>query len=293
MTRQIRALIVDDSYTTRRMVMNALSQTGLAEFLFVEADDGLDALEKYQHGKTQILFVDMNMPRMDGLAFIRELHARHENCPPSVIITAESSKEKLMEALSQTGVDAFLLKPVDRDRLYAGLKTLIGGIPEPSAPCVVPHGECVPQALREVLAQACDLELSSVPVDEEIRRGDVVFGMISILGDVQWSVVLGFTRDAASSVASRFAGCDGPIDDDDMGDAIGEITNILGSRVKLLLGKAGLVVEMSLPMVISASDFRFLIQRRRKGADAYAHFDSPVGELWTKVTVGLHPGMVL
>ena len=118
MARKVQALIVEDSHSIRQMVMRALNQTGLAEFVFTEAEDGIDALEKYQPGQTQILFVDMNMPRMGGLEFIRELHARHTDCPPGVIITAESGKEKLMEALKETGVDAFLLKPVPNGLQY-------------------------------------------------------------------------------------------------------------------------------------------------------------------------------
>ena len=57
--------------------MKALDLTGLAKFAFTEAEDGLDALEKYRDGDTDIVFVDMNMPRMGGLEFIRELHTRH------------------------------------------------------------------------------------------------------------------------------------------------------------------------------------------------------------------------
>ena len=159
MVRQLNTLIVDDSRTTRQMVMAALKQTGLAEFTFTEADDGIHALDQYQDGHTQLLFVDMNMPRMNGLEFIRKLRTQHKNCPPAVMITGESSTDKLTEAMHETGIDAFLLKPVDRDRLRTGLKTLIDSIPEPHGPSMVPNGECVSQALEEMLAKACKIEL--------------------------------------------------------------------------------------------------------------------------------------
>ncbi len=81
MLRRINALIVDDSPTTRKMVMTALNQTGLAEFDFTEANDGIDALAQYRAGQTQLLFVDMNMPRMNGRDFIRKLHTQHDQCP--------------------------------------------------------------------------------------------------------------------------------------------------------------------------------------------------------------------
>jgi len=157
MAREIRALIVDDSRTTRKMVMTALDQAGLAKFDFTEAEDGLDALEKFRPDETEIIFTDMHMPRMDGVEFLRRLHSLHKTCPPAVMITGESSKDRLLEALSVDGVDALLIKPVDRDRLRTGLKALVDSIPERSGPCLVPHGECVPEAVKTVLLEVCQL----------------------------------------------------------------------------------------------------------------------------------------
>ncbi len=293
MVRQLNALIVDDSRTTRKMVMAALKQTGLADFTFTEADDGIHALEQYPAGHTQLLFVDMNMPRMNGLDFIRKLHKQHKHCPPAVMITGESSTEKLTEAMHETGIDAFLLKPVDRDRLRIGLKTLIDSIPEPRGPSVVPNGECVPQAMQETLAKACKIELTEEPENEALRNGDMILGMISILGDVQWAVGLGFTPKTAQAVASRFACCDIASDSPDLGDAIGEIVNIVCGRTKSLLAERGLHTNISLPTVISASNFRRLIHRPGKTAVALKHHNSPIGKLWTVVTVGLSGGIIL
>ena len=157
MARRLNALVIDDSYTIRRAVMRALDQTGLADFVFTEAEDGLDALEKYRPGETQILFVDMNMPRMDGLTCVRKLRSKYEHCPPVVMITGEASTAKQAEAINEAGIDAFMIKPVDRDRLQVGLRKLIDAIPEDSGPCIVPHGECVPQAFQSVLPRPVTL----------------------------------------------------------------------------------------------------------------------------------------
>ena len=100
MTRPLNALVVDDSATIRKMIIRALNQTGLAEFTFTEAEDGVDALTKYVPGETEIIFVDMNMPKVGGLEFVRTLRAKHRKCPPIVMITAESSQERLAEARS-------------------------------------------------------------------------------------------------------------------------------------------------------------------------------------------------
>jgi len=292
MARTLNALIVDDSAMTRKMIMKALGQTGLADFSFTEAEDGVDALGKYRHGETEIIFVDMNMPRMDGLEFVRKLRSQHKTCPPTVMITAETSQERLAEAINESGVDAFLLKPVDRDRLQTGLRKLVDSIPEQSGPCIVPHGECVPQAVQEILAEACcGLEVSVEPGDEAVRSGRVVLGMIALHGSVHWSVVMGFTRDSATAVASRFAGYEVSPEGPDVGDAIGEIINMVGGRTKKLLSVKGLTASMSLPTVLGASEFQVLLQQR--SAADYVHFGSPAGKVWTILTVGVDVGMIL
>lgn len=291
MPRKLRTLIVEDSTTTRKMIMRALEQTGLAEFTFTEAEDGIDALSQYRPGEIEIIFVDMNMPRMGGLEFIRKLRSEYKKSPPTVIITAETSQERLAEAINEPGVNAFMLKPVDRDRLQTGLRKLVDSIPENTGPCVVPHGECVQQAMQTILASACDLGLTAEPDDESVRKGKIVLGMVSIQGEVHWSVALGFTQSSASAVASRFAGYEIPSDGPDLGDAIGEVTNIVAGRIKNNLGAKGLAANISLPTVIWAQGFQVLL--RHNTAVDYAHFNSEVGKIWIMVAVGMDNGMML
>lgn len=293
MLREIQALVIDDSTTMRRIIMSALRQTGLAEFVFAEAADGRDALDKFCPGQTQLLFVDMNMPRMNGLEFIRELRKRHADCPPAVMITAESNTERLKEAVREPGVAAFLLKPVDRDRLRSGLKTLIDSLPETSASCAVPHGECVPQAVQQILAKACGLQVNPVPVEAAIRRGEILLSIMSVVGAVQWSVELGFAQSAAQGVASRFAGSDVAPGGSEMGDAIGELSNIVGGRIKLLLSAREVAVNVSLPTVLWATNLQVLSQPRLKTAVAKSDFESEVGRLWSTVALGAVGGIVL
>ncbi len=291
MPRKLNALIVDDSKTSREMIARALEQTGLADFTFTKAEDGLDALAKFCPGETEIIFVDMNMPRMDGLQFVRELRSKHKKRPPTVMLTAESSRERLAEAFNESGVDAVILKPVDPDRLQAGLQKLVHSIPQSSGACVVPHGECVPLALQITLAKLCDLTLKIEPDNEDVRSGKVVLGLISIQGEVHWSVTTGFTPESASEIASKFAGYVIQPYSPDLGDAIGEITNIVAGRIKSELGAKGLGVSISLPTVIGAEALQMLIDHDR--ATAYTHFDSPAGKLWTIVSVGISSEVVL
>jgi two-component system chemotaxis response regulator CheY len=291
MTRSIRALIVDDSNMTRQMIMKDLAATGLAEFSFTEAGDGTEALEAYQPEEMDILFVDMQMPKMDGITFLKELHGRYSHTPPAVMITSESGEDIVRRAIHEAKVDGFLLKPVNKDRLNKGLKTLIDSLACTEGPSAVPHGETVPQALSEMFQQACGLKLESEPEDPEIRQGPVVLGSIGILGTVQWTVVLGFTRESATAIATKFAGM--PIEPDgaDMGDAISELTNIVAGHIKRLLHGRGIEANISLPHVNAADNIRVLSQR--SSTCEHRHFHCEAGRLWSSVTVGLTSGLML
>jgi two-component system, chemotaxis family, chemotaxis protein CheY len=108
---EIHALVIDDSGIMRKMVMRTLQQTGLATFAFTEAEDGADGLAKFNPRVTDIVFVDWNMPNMDGMDFVRRLRGQHPDRPvPIVMVTTEKLVQKVEEAL-EDGVDCFISKP--------------------------------------------------------------------------------------------------------------------------------------------------------------------------------------
>ena len=120
----INALVIDDSGIMRKMVMRTLNQTGLANFSFTEAVDGLDALEKFDPNTIDIAFVDWNMPNMSGIDFIRKLHENISEHVPIVMITTEGTMGKVEEALDEAGVDTYVVKPFTAEILQKKLEPL-------------------------------------------------------------------------------------------------------------------------------------------------------------------------
>jgi two-component system, chemotaxis family, chemotaxis protein CheY len=107
----IQALIIDDSGIMRKMVMRTLQQTSMASFVFTEAQDGADGLAKFNPRTTDIVFVDWNMPNMDGMDLVRRLRGQYpERHIPIVMVTTEKLVQKVEEAL-EDGVDCFISKP--------------------------------------------------------------------------------------------------------------------------------------------------------------------------------------
>jgi CheY-like chemotaxis protein len=293
MPRKIRVFLVDDSVATRKMLMRTLSDTGLADFSFVEASDGIDALEKYRPGELDLLLVDMEMPRMDGIEFLRALRRKNLRCPPAVIVTSEMSRERMMSVVNDSRADALLLKPLNSERLKRGLKQLIEGIPDPAGPWTVPHGDVVGDALKRVMHSVCEVDLETTDEPFGTTVGNVVFSMISIYGEVQWTVSVGYEEGAAVGVASRLAGEKISFDSEDLGDAIGEITNMVAGEIKRALINRNMQVQISLPTVLAATEIRWLVHSTQGVSHDQVRYSTPFGKMRIALTVGQGVEIVL
>ena len=108
------ALIVDDSVTIRQMVAFTLQQAG---FAIVEAVDGQDALDRLDGLKPDLVITDLNMPRMDGIHFIRQLRSRPTTRhTPVLMLTTESQEGKRQEGRA-AGATGWIVKPFHPEKL--------------------------------------------------------------------------------------------------------------------------------------------------------------------------------
>lgn len=121
-----KALVIDDSRVMRRMVMDTLQKAKLGEFDFVEAPDGVEALQKLKENEIDIAFVDWNMPNMSGIDFVREVRKQEKDADqepiPLVMVTSEKTMGKVQEALDEAGADAFISKPFTAEEMERKLK---------------------------------------------------------------------------------------------------------------------------------------------------------------------------
>lgn len=105
----MRFLIVDDSLTMRRIVINALKAIGYENV--IEASDGKDATEKLTSVGADFVITDWNMPEMSGLELTRWIRANEQfQHLPVLMITTRGNKEDVLEAL-QARVNSYIVKP--------------------------------------------------------------------------------------------------------------------------------------------------------------------------------------
>jgi len=128
---ELRALVIDDSRVMRNMVMQNLRRASLADFEFVEAEDGVDGLNKFNSNDIDIIFVDWNMPNMSGIDFVRKVRSMDNTEHVAIVmVTSEKTMSKIEEALDEAGANAYICKPFTAEELQKKLEKVIDGIQE-------------------------------------------------------------------------------------------------------------------------------------------------------------------
>ena len=111
-------MIVDDSPVIRKVARRILESMG---YVVAEAVDGIDALEKCSRNMPDAIIVDWDMPRMDGVEFISELHARADSEQVKILFcTSEVIVTEMMKA-KRAGCHGYILKPFTKEVLQNGL----------------------------------------------------------------------------------------------------------------------------------------------------------------------------
>ena len=118
-----KVMCVDDSSTIRMLVKKALEPEG---FEIVEAENGQDGLDKLSGQDISVFIVDVNMPVMDGFAFVKEIRGKSDFAStPIVFLTTESSAQKKQMG-KELGVNGWIVKPFDPPSLVKVVNMLVG-----------------------------------------------------------------------------------------------------------------------------------------------------------------------
>lgn len=122
MGRKIRKiLIVDDEENARIGLGKLLTQEG---YEVSGVANGYEALQFLHREKVQLVISDINMPEMNGLAFLRELHRDYPSTHV-IMITAYGGVESYLEAMN-LGAFEYIHKPVKLDELKSVMSKLTG-----------------------------------------------------------------------------------------------------------------------------------------------------------------------
>jgi two-component system chemotaxis response regulator CheY len=106
-----RVLVVDDSQTMRLFIFFHLIKL-LPGIQLMEAENGLEAIEKLNHQDADLILTDMNMPELDGAGVIRAVRHVFKKDTPIILITTKGEQQDRERGLA-LGANGYLTKPLD------------------------------------------------------------------------------------------------------------------------------------------------------------------------------------
>jgi len=114
---QKEILVIDDSAAMRKILQKVLKQAGIRVRSVMEASDGNEAIELLKTRRVDIIFADLNMPKMDGFRFLTMLKSVEQwRRIPVLVVTTESSQAVVSEAI-RLGAAAYVRKPFTAEQI--------------------------------------------------------------------------------------------------------------------------------------------------------------------------------
>jgi twitching motility two-component system response regulator PilG len=129
-TRQLRVMVLDTSPTTRKILEVILRREGHQVVCF---DDPLEALRfLFRHGPADLLFLSLDLPRMDGFDVLKYVKGQlrfHAMVPIALLRERDGILERIKARLA--GAQLVVIKPLVRQQIVA----LVSGVPLPECSC--------------------------------------------------------------------------------------------------------------------------------------------------------------
>ena len=120
----IKVMLADDHVLMREGIRQLLEFDGMIEVI-EEANDGIECLEKLEKSKPDVILLDINMPKKNGIEVLKEI--RIKNLPVKVLIlTVHNEVEYLIKAVD-IGVDGYILKDSESAELKRAIVSIMNG----------------------------------------------------------------------------------------------------------------------------------------------------------------------
>ena len=122
-----KILLIDDSAIVRKMLKKTLELSGLELSEVLEAGNGQEGLDVLRREWVDLVFLDINMPVMNGMEFMRVINADDIlSKTPVVVVSTEGSQDR-QDELFNLSIKAFVRKPVTPEILSETIASVLGG----------------------------------------------------------------------------------------------------------------------------------------------------------------------
>jgi two-component system, sensor histidine kinase and response regulator len=194
----IKALVIDDNRTNRRILEGLLKSWGMEPTVVPGAEEALSALDEFKKAgqSFQLIVTDMHMPKMDGFGLVERIKQSGGSATATIMMLTSGGHRGDAARCQQLGVAAYLLKPVRKVELREAIAKVIGArgqTPATPAPMVTRdslHEERDPVKMLDILLAEDNIVNQKLAVRLLEKRGHKV-------------VVVGNGREALAALTHR------------------------------------------------------------------------------------------
>ena len=212
-------LVVEDDSDIRELERYTLTSNGYA---VLEAEHGKQALQVLGTQTVDLIILDIMMPVMDGLSFIKTLRFSLNDTTPIIVVSAKGDESDIITAL-ELGADDYLTKPFSMNVLSSKIRAVLRRFEQVQTPSVVHHAGLVMDQTRHL----CMVD------NQEVELTATEFALLYLLAGNAEQV---FTR---NQMITRIKGSDYPVTDRSIDVQVATIRRKLGtygSRIKTVWG---------------------------------------------------------
>lgn len=112
-----KALVIDDTPEVLEFIMTTLNELEMFK-LIITATDGLDAFRKLNNQDFDLVVLDINMPKMDGVQFLASYMKKDPKIFKKVIVISGEIDNDFIQKLNKMGLEHVLKKPFEFEDLY-------------------------------------------------------------------------------------------------------------------------------------------------------------------------------
>ncbi|GEL75867.1 response regulator [Tenuibacillus multivorans] len=116
-----KILVVDDAAFMRMMIKDILEKNGFE--IVGEAEDGVQALEKYNELNPDLVTLDITMPEKDGITALKEIVS--DDPEAKVVMCSAMGQQAMVIDAIQAGAKDFIVKPFQADRVLEAIKKVL------------------------------------------------------------------------------------------------------------------------------------------------------------------------
>lgn len=262
-------LLVNDSATLTKVLTGHFERAG---YNVIAVADVVEAYKAIIRNDVDLILTDYIVGTSEGTEILEAVRAKKTKAALPVVIFTAMEDEATAERCRERGANLVLAKSHGTDQLVSQIEDLIEDYKSnlPGFSLDQDMGRCITKATSEVFKTMMGLRVTAGDVTvakAEMRQAEVI-GSIGVAGFLTGSISLFLPRTLANkAVASLLMMEPDELEDGDMVDAIGELTNMVGGSIKTELFQKAPLFDISIPSVYVGDD----LQRRTVSDDLCFH----------------------